>query len=194
VGGASRAIWGLSPDDYWLAGNGSTGGPIHYDGAQWSQVASGNVHFVAVHGVSPTDVWFAGFGERVAYWNGTTLTTIRSGPTNVAYRGVWAANTQNVWAVGGQRFDHWDGQTWTDHQINLGKQSYFEGIDGVAADDIWVVGDAYPGAGIIFHFDGTQWTQSISGAGNSLADVWMASSNDVWAVGLAGSVLRRVSP
>jgi hypothetical protein len=40
------------------------------------------------------------------------------------------------------------------------------------------------------HFDGAKWTNTMSGGMKAVADIWAASSNDVWAVGFFGEISR----
>jgi len=71
----------------------------------------------------------------------------------------------------------------------LGDSTRLFGADGLATDDVWVVGDAhqYPASnyGIAMHWDGTTWTPqyAVAGSGPTLRDVVMIGSNDVWASG-----------
>jgi hypothetical protein len=54
------------------------------------------------------------------------------------------------------------------------------------AIDVFAVG----ARGTILHYDGTRWTQQLSGTGLDLAGVWGASGSDVFAVGEHGIVLH----
>jgi len=51
---------------------------------------------------------------------------------------------------------------------------------------VWAVGEA----GVILHFDGSGWSQSVSPTTHALRSAWGSSSGDVWTVGDSGTVLH----
>ncbi len=58
---------------------------------------------------------------------------------------------------------------------------------GTRISDVWAVG----AMGVIFHFDGLEWTQHHSPSKHDLHAVWSAREGGVaWAVGAAGEVVR----
>jgi hypothetical protein len=66
------------------------------------------------------------------------------------------------------------------------------GVFAVRSDDVWAVG--WTGIkGLAFHFDGKAWTASALPAGTlSLYQAWGTPGGDVWAVGLNGTIMRRM--
>jgi len=61
-------------------------------------------------------------------------------------------------------------------------------IWGESAGDVWAAGHAYEGAEealpLIWHFDGTAWSEQLTGeAGHRINDLWGLSGDDVFAVG-----------
>ena len=75
-----------------------------------------------------------------------------------------------------------DQDGWTREDTAGAKTLY--SVHGRAANDIYAVGD-----GVIFHFDGTDWTQVHDAGTTVLLDVWVASSGFVAAVGTDCTVL-----
>ena len=82
------AVWADAPDDVWAVGGG--GAIVHYDGAAWSSVVTGNganATLFSVWGSGPDDVWAAGASGTVVHWNGKTWTQ----QANAGY------DVNNVW-------------------------------------------------------------------------------------------------
>ncbi|MGA7730903.1 MAG: S-layer homology domain-containing protein [Chloroflexia bacterium] len=77
---------------------------------------------------------------------------------------------------------------------NVGNDNHLLGVDGVASDDVWAVGEHAIGDAfqtLVEHWDGSAWSvvPSPNVAGNfsnSLREVTAISSSDVWAVGRGG--------
>jgi hypothetical protein len=102
-------------------------------------------------------------------------------------------------AVGNARPDplvvRWNGTTLT--RVSLPgfaeRNDVLEGIDGVAARDIWAVGhadrlDVVGSLSLAYHWDGAGWARvptpnGPAGSINDLRAVAAVSSNDIWAVG-----------
>lgn len=181
-----RGVVAISANDAWAVGyRGGTKNEtpietfiLHWDGVTWSQVASPNV---------------AGANQLF---------------------GVTAISAGDVWAVGSVSGAplalHWNGATWSVVAVGVGSglsAEYFAAITGSSANDVWAVGK---GQGIftnqvfatIRHWDGSRWTEKLCRAASAsnppdgyegggpnayFTGVSAAASNDVWAVGVAGS-------
>lgn len=93
---------------------------------------------------------------------------------NVLLRAVWAANLNDVFAVGdGGAILHRRDNAWTAMTSNTTEN--LRGIWGLSASDIWAAGDN----GALLHYDGNAWTPQ----GNFTVDlhgVWAAATDDVW--------------
>jgi len=63
---------------------------------------------------------------------------------------------------------------------------WFLGVWGTGPDDVYVVGQP----GLIFHWDGTDWTQQDSHTSEALTDVWGDDAGNVYVTGHGGLVLR----
>jgi hypothetical protein len=59
-------------------------------------------------------------------------------------------------------------------------------VASVAADDVYVAG----ATGTLLHYDGT-WAAETSPTTNDLSSIWATSGGRAWAVGAAGTILRR---
>jgi hypothetical protein len=181
-----RGVAAISANDAWAVGyRGGTKNEtpietfiLHWDGVTWSQVASPNV---------------AGANQLF---------------------GVTAISAGDVWAVGSVSGAplalHWNGTAWGVVSVGVGSglsAEYFAAVTGSSANDVWAVGK---GQGIftnqvfatIRHWDGSRWTEKLCRAASAsnppdgyegggpnayFTGVSAAASNDVWAVGVAGS-------
>lgn len=68
---------------------------------------------------------------------------------------------------------------------DLGAAYSLEGVEAVAADDVWAVGQKPSGGSVALHWDGKEW-QDTSVPGASLSHVSSVADKDVWAVGGKG--------
>lgn len=78
---------------------------------------------------------------------------------------------------------HYDGMSWTYHNLPYTLSSYQTGI-ATSATDAWICGrkDMAPFPFVVLHWDGTSWSESLSGTG-SVFSIWANGPNDAW-VGL----------
>lgn len=182
-----RGVVALSINNAWAVGyrGGTQTEPpivsliLHWDGSTWSSVASPNMAGVAnqlfgITAISANDIWAVGIA------GGTPLTM------------------------------HWNGVAWSIIPVRVGSglsTERFNSVSGAASNDVWAVGQ---GQGIftnqtfatIRHWDGARWTERVCRAASSsnpplgyegggpsayFTGVSAAASNDVWAVGVAGS-------
>ena len=166
--------------------------------------------------VSQNDVWMVGqantsgvpgYDTMAEHWDGKSwsiVPTANPGAVQV-FRGVGAAASNDVWAVGAQAdaditsiltlIEHWDGKAWS-VVPSPSADAYNNFLQAVAAtsnNDAWAVGYSgafrSPSEALIEHWDGTSWsiapTPTIT-TGSSLYGVAAISANDVWAVGSYG--------
>ncbi len=200
------AIWGSSAKDVWVVGDVTT---YHWDGANWhSEFVPSRFGPIADHvqglwGNGPNDIWQVGnsLTMELKHWDGTTWTDF---PPNITAHisGLWGSGPNDVWAFGGTSNSahlHWDGTSWTFDffQPTVGVSFEILAGWGSAANDVWAVGSGdetgqrqpgtAPGASI-FHWDGTAWTQNISGLNSALNAIWGFSSTDIWTVGWNGLI------
>ena len=121
--------------------------------------------------------------------------------------GIWGTSPSNVYAVGygyrqvGERASgiwHHDGIKWKEESLPLvnNRQPFWYGIWGVDAKNIWVVGSltgetftASKNGSVVFHWNGTEWLQSLLiEDGPVLKGVWASSPSDVFVVGHNGFI------
>jgi hypothetical protein len=177
-------VTAVSTDDVWAVGayvsspDHGTGLVEHWNGKAWKAVTSANagsgVGLSGVAAVSATDVWAVGSGSGgtvVEHWNGHQWSSVHSPSPTPAYSNLYAVaavSAKDVWAVG---------------------------------NDLLKNGSPYE-ATLIEHWNGAKW-QHISSPNpkllrqscptrsyclNGLISVDALSADNVWAVGLYGSL------
>lgn len=151
----------------------------------WSSPLPHGVDLHAVWGSSARDVWAVGALGIVVHFDGRGWSIVDTDVTT-SLNGIWGSAPDDVWVVGGETvweptgagsglLLHWDGRTWT--TLEIGTSGLF-GVWGTARDDVWAVGH-----GTVLHFDGREWSTSVSGLDLNLLAVWAGARDDVWAVG-----------
>jgi len=166
----------VAANDVWTVGqawNGSTYNTLveHWNGGAWSIVPSPNVTgnsnvLEAISVVSANDIWAVGFSTDSNFIN-NTLTL------------------------------HWDGISWSIVPSPSLDSDILFAVDALASNDVWAVGRTQPGGygedrTLTMHWDGSNWnivpSPNDSSNDNDLFGVAAVASNDVWAVGNAGSL------
>ena len=89
------------------------------------------------------------------------------------------------------KITHWNGSEWLEIillEIDYWLSDIYFGstISGISSSDIWFGG----ARGRIWHWDGNEMQEATSPTANGIYDMKMTSSNDGWAVGKNGVVLR----
>lgn len=176
------AIHGTAANDLFAV---SSGDLVHWNGSAWSVVAStGSIYVPDVFSPAAGEAWLVGIHPQdgkpgLWHWDGTNLSV-----ANVAARGeyyaLWGSSASDVYAVGPQgKVVHFDGSTWS--TISLATGTHFLAVGGTSASDVYV-----SGLDVIYHFDGTSWTPTIT-KGAAWA-IWGSDSNNVFA---AAEAIRR---
>ena len=165
---ASNNVWAVGQ-----AANGSTYSTLieHWNGSAWSIVPSPNTPglsnvLTAVSVISANDIWAVGYSTDNNTFNNFTLTL------------------------------HWDGTSWSIVPSPILDHDILFAVDAVASNDVWAVGRTNPGGygddkTLTMHWNGSNWSifPSPNGIGDNIFfGVAAISSNDVWAVGNAGSL------
>jgi hypothetical protein len=186
---------------------------VHWNGLEWSPVASPNVSvqgyntLSAVAARSARDVWAVGsyttpgtfaFNAMIMHWNGASWRLATSpSPGNLA--SVSIVSAADAWAVGsgpnGSLIVHWNGHKWSTVPAPTSIQwtgSALTGVSAVSATDVWAVGtydtnQTPEGQTLILHWNGSAWSvvpsPDPSLNASQLTSVSAVSAGDVWAVG-----------
>jgi len=93
---------------------------------------------------------------------------------NILLRAVWAADLDNVFAVGdGGTILHRRANVWT--AMTTPTTSDLSGLWGLSATDIWAAGED----GALLHYDGDSWTAQGSFS-TDFGGIWASGTDDVW--------------
>lgn len=185
-------VRGTGPADVWACGDKGT--VYHWDGSSWTKAAQAEGKtLLSVWASGPKDVWVGGMdgegdsgfvykfdGEK---WSGQGV------PGSTSVWEVWGTGPKDVWMVGSTPSGtglvlHGDGS----HFDAVGfKGSGARSVWSLRPNDVWVA----PYNGAIEHWDGKTWNSggSVAGAG-ALLRITGSAPDDLWAVGLDGTVLR----
>jgi hypothetical protein len=171
---ALQSVTAISADNVWAVGyfyNSGDGGSVieHWDGSQWSLVASADPAgaykpgLQAVTARSASDIWAVGsyFDDSgaadtlIEHWNGTKWRLVASpdepGSPDTELHAVTAPAKGDVWATGfaftGSTYipvaAHWDGTSWQlMHAVvpNGSQDAYLYGVTAVGAHALWATG------------------------------------------------------
>ena len=168
---AMLSITGRSASDVWTVGADKGQGPavLHYDGASWTRLATGQRgHLWWVHAFSDGTAMMGGAGGMILRYDGTTFTRMETpGLGRHTVFGIWGSSPSDVYAVGGASnrggfIWHYDGTTWSD--VPLPRHIPMLTFDVTGEDDPTDV----PG----------------------LFKVWGDGAGTVWVVGGANTILR----
>lgn len=164
----------------------------------WSAVRQHEpASLLSVWGASETDVWVVG-----------ARATLAGGPTVLHYDGAtWtrpdpAQSALDLWIVfgvpGGDVF--FGGSDGTILRYRAGafekmttpRTGTIFGMWGTSATDLWAVGDGGAAGGIVWHYDGTAWTEPAlpPGVPGRVLKVHGQAANDVWISCADGSALH----
>jgi hypothetical protein len=218
-----HGVTAISTTDVWAVGwfNNTQDIPMtlieHWNGTQWSVVASPNgsinSNFLfGVTAVSSNDVWAVGefnnasgfFQTLTEHWNGRTWRVVSSpnvGTHNNVLNGVTAISANDVWAVGDfldstsnahTLIEHWNGKKWSvvpSPNPGTGANT-LNAVQAVSTDNVWAVGQTSTQT-LIEHWNGKKWSvvasPNVSMQNNLLSGVAIVSANNIWAVGFVVS-------
>jgi long-subunit fatty acid transport protein len=151
-------IWGLDADDLFAIGWNS-GTIWHYDGASWSEMASGTTNDLdGIWGTSSTDIYAVGDEGIVLHFDGNDWSEMRRADTANNYLfSVWGSSPQDVYAAGNYAtILHYDGSAWSavDTGLDINTKEEYLDVRGTSSSDVYIVGRE----GTVLHYDGSRWS------------------------------------
>lgn len=185
------SVAGAAADDVYAAGGMPREGHLwHFDGQQWTAetLPEGTRLLNWVHVFAD--------GEPIVAGNAGTILRRVDGqwqleetPSGEDLWGVWGANPDDIWAVGGSGrqanaatvLHYYDG-TW--HQPALPElerpnvRAFFK-VWGTSADNVYIVGQS----GAVLHWDGEALEEVLVGTGQDLISLWGTSPDNIVMVG-----------
>ncbi|HMA34655.1 MAG TPA: S-layer homology domain-containing protein [Chloroflexia bacterium] len=188
-----QSVTALAPNDVWAVGLYSPDTymyqtlTLHWNGSQWSVVASPNVGSLEnyLNGVTATaggDVWAVGYYSNygaarqtlIEHWTGNAWQLVASpnaGTGNNVLNAASATGSADVWAVGTAGTgsaaqpltEHWNGTSWTVvASASGGGSAELRGVVALAPGEAWAVGRQTDATGTIMgtlteHWNGSSW-------------------------------------
>jgi hypothetical protein len=194
--GVVEAVWGTAEDDLHALTRTHL---LHFDGAGWSATTAADAgeewgRLRGIGGTSPSDAFAVGYANTILHNDGDGWRSMPvSREHNRGFYGVWGSAPDDVFAVGHLGVIwHYDGSAW--------REMLFGEIDGMPISKLWDVWGSAPdnvlavgfggGGPLILHYDGTGWRAMEHPSERPLEGVWGASSTDVFAVGMEGTILH----
>jgi hypothetical protein len=179
---ALLSIGGTSPTDVLAVGGDPLDGRgpyiVHYDGAGWTRLDSGergNLWWITQAPIEGS-FYLAGAGGLILQLDAVTHAFTRhQTPATPTLFGIWGATADDLWAVGGDDEGtgviwRYDGDQWTAQDLSglrdNGVPTLFK-VWGRSASDVYAVGDV----GVVLHYDGERWSALDSGVTQTLFTV-----------------------
>ncbi len=197
--GALLSTWGRNPNFVWAVGGQPELGEVWKKTDEgWGPVEIPEGPLLNwVHGEGNTTM-FVGDGGRCLRTTGGAIKVVETGVTSTLW-GVWIANSDQGWAVGGDARGagdpdpvllQWEGAEWIRRDLpalDVEIKALFK-VWGTGPDNVWAVGQR----GVLMHYDGSAWTQVPSGTNKDLISLWGTGPDDILAVGgRANGILAR---
>jgi hypothetical protein len=152
---------------------------------------------LAVWGDSTNDVWVVGGrttvtgGPTVLHYTKGAWTRVDTGQLDLDLWWVFGTGGDDVWFGGsGGTILRYRGGAF--ERMTTPRTGTIFGIWGANDQDVWAVGDGGAGGGIVWHYDGVQWTEVALPAGvpSRVFKVHGQASDDVWISCVDGSTLH----
>lgn len=196
AGGASTALSvpapdgtstlrGWAPNDIWALG--ARGTAAHWNGTSWERhlpawLLSGD-DATRVTGGAPDDVWAAVGGALLRGDGASWRVALTSDEVGGQIVDIWTPGPDEVWVVGADNLIHQlRGREWRTENPLAGDGT-MRAISGTGTSDVWVA----RGTNTVLHWDGRGWVARdatlAGGVANTIAAIWAAAPNDLWAVG-----------
>jgi hypothetical protein len=158
------------------------------DMGNWRERPTGvDVDLWDIWGSEAENVYAVGEFGTIIHYNGSTWASVTGVPSGQSLNAIWGTGPDDIFVVGDAgTILHYDGESWT-HQAS-GASENLTGVSGSSGYNVYAVGFG----GTILYYDGESWKPEVSGTNQALLDVVVAGDN-VWAVGDAGVILKKVA-
>jgi hypothetical protein len=179
-----EAVGGSSATDVWVAS--PLGTMSHFNGSAWTQLPrTVGTTFLGVTSGSAASVAVVGNHGTLMNYNGSAF--VLSAQAGLPIYGVWATDTNDIYASSYGTILHYNGSGWTSAYAGAGDR--FNAMSGTSDADIYAVGTS----GNVTHFNGTTWSSFF--LGGSLRSVWdFPGANTIYIVGAAGLIKKGSAP
>jgi photosystem II stability/assembly factor-like uncharacterized protein len=170
---ALQSVWGSDNNNIFAVGDVI----LNYNGSTWNLMncpVSG-YSLDEVSGSSSTDVWTCGTQELLLHYNGSVWSQVDLGDglgLNLCF--VVAFSSTSAF-TGGQHGSVYqlNGTTWTKMNTGIYNVTFMK-VFGISPTDFYLVGntESSPYSGVIYHYDGTNFTLLQSTSDHGLCSIW----------------------
>lgn len=186
-----NALWGSGPNDVYAVG--LNGGVRHFDGASWSPQTSGsNKNLLAMWGADAGHLFVAGtYTILTSTGNGTWTTSLSD--TAAKFVAIWGTTASDVYAAAnceagmctGSFVRHFNGASWDPASpVPIAATAQLTGL--------WIGSGGAPlvtaSDGTIFRLAAGAWSQESLANTNTLTAIRGTATDDVFAVGMPGTI------
>jgi hypothetical protein len=136
---ALNAVTAISSNDVWALQYSSNGSSLtwHWDGTQWSAVASPNVGVLYdLDASASNDIWAISSSD-ILHWDGTQWSVV-SAPDVGPLNGISALSANDAWVVARDGTLHWDGTQWS--VVPGPGVGVLGAVKALAPQDVWAIG------------------------------------------------------
>jgi hypothetical protein len=151
--------------------------------------------------LSAADAFAVGQNGRVLRLQGGAWLDYTPNSVSDSLNAVWGPDPDHVYIVGSNsRSLIWNGTQWKLLTIDAFRNNNYHSIHGSSPTDFYVgaeflglpTGSSAPAlhaGGLVYHWDGAEWTIPYQDPIHDVLGVWRASSDDVFACGDASTIL-----
>jgi len=104
-------IWGASPDDVWIVGNGSFGDQtiLRYNGEDWRVYNNGSNYYCnSILGFASDNIWIGADEGKIYHYDGNEISLFQTVENNEGkkfiFHDLWGCQPNNIIAVGSYHF------------------------------------------------------------------------------------------
>jgi len=202
-----RSVSGTSAGD--VIAVGENGAALHFDGAAWNNISTFPIHLNEVWMDAPGTAYAVGEQGTILRFDGAQWVDASILGVTERLLGVWGPAANDFWVTGANSTAfRWNGTGWKLINIDLYNVHNFHDVHGTGPNDVYVASEylqprlaavagdtegAYTGplhaGGLIFHWDGLQWTPVYQDPVHDVLGVWRANAERGFACGDAASIL-----
>lgn len=187
-----QAIVASSASDIWVSENGVF---FHYDGSQWTKYTVSGGWIKDMDMISNNNIWAMDTYSNIFKWNGIGWAYIGQIINTYGFNRIQAISNTDIWITDNYGSSlsglyHYDGNEFKgDYLLPVSSSKYGPRltIEMISSHEGWSSrSDTYD----LSYFDGNSWQTVTSPISNNVYCIKMLNSNDGWAVGGGGEILR----
>jgi len=186
--GSLHGVWLGEDESVWIAGGSRDAAALQFLARlheTWHILVPGPHGILrSIGGVSENDLWAVGIHGAIYHRTRDGWDPVAQ-PNSNHLLDVWAAADDDVWAVGFDVINHWDGSRWS--EVDVPHEATWQAVGGCGPDDVMAVGTN----GAMLHWNGREWQLLASITDHQLNDVDCDSDGVLRVVGEFGTIVRR---